>query len=46
MSGPIRKLLGPAKVRLKGYLEDANKFLTSPINEGDLGEEEGVHQAY
>ena len=46
MSGPIRKLLGPAKARLKGYLEDADKFLTSPINEGDLEEEEATIEEY
>jgi len=46
MSGPIRKLLGPAKARLKGYLEDAEKFLTSPINEGDLEEEEAIIEEY
>ena len=46
MSGLIRKLLGPAKAQLKWYLEDADKFLTSPINEGDLEEEEATIDEY
>ena len=46
MSGPIRKLLGPAKARLQGYLEDAEKFLVLPINEEDVEDEEATIEEY
>ena len=46
MSGLIHKLLGPAKARLQGYLEDAEKFLTSTINEEDVGDEEATIEEY
>ena len=31
MSGPIRKLIGPAKTRLLRYIAEAEKLLSSPI---------------
>jgi len=46
MSGTIRKLLGPAKARLQGYLEDAEKFLTLPINEEEMEDEEVAIEEY
>ena len=46
MSGPIRKLLGPAKARLQGYLEDAEMFLVLPINEEDVEDEEATIEEY
>ena len=39
MSGPIRKLLGPTKARLQGYLKDSKVIFASPISE-NLDEEE------
>ena len=41
MSGPIRKLLGPAKAQLQGYLENTEMFIVLPINEEDV-ENEGA----
>jgi len=46
MSGTIRKLLVPAKARLQGYLEDVEKFLTSPINEELMEDEEATIEEY
>ena len=40
MSGPIRKLLGPTKARLLGYVKKARTIFSAPINEMDLGKEE------
>ena len=39
MSGPIRKLLGPTKARLQGYLKDSKLIFASPVSE-NLDEEE------
>ena len=41
MSGPIRKLLGPTKAQLQGYLKDSKLIFASSIDE-NLGEEELV----
>ena len=46
MSGPIRKLLGPRKARLQGYLEDVEMFLVLPINEEDVEDEEATIEEY
>jgi len=46
MSGMICKLLGPAKAQLQEYLEDAEKFLTSPINEEEMEDEEVIIEEY
>ena len=40
MSGPIRRLLGPTKARLQGYIKIANTILERPVNETDLDKEE------
>ena len=31
MSGPTRKLIGPAKTRLQGYFHKSNKLSSSPV---------------
>ena len=41
MSGPIRKLLGPTKAQLQGYLKDSKLIFASSIDE-NLDEEELV----
>ena len=46
MSGPIHKLLGPAKDQIQGYLEDTEKFLVLPINEEDVEDEEAIIEEY
>ena len=33
MSGPIRKLIGPAKTRLQCYVEEASSLLSSGVEE-------------
>jgi len=40
MSGPIRKLLGPTKARLQGYLKNSRVIFMTPINDKDLDKEE------
>ena len=40
MSGPIRKLIGPAKARLQRYNEEASSLLASRIEEKSLKEDE------
>ena len=40
MSGPIRRLLGPMKTRLQGYIKQARILFMVPINESDLDKEE------
>ena len=40
MSGPIRKLIGSAKVRLQRYNEEASSLLASQIEEKSLEEDE------
>ena len=40
MSGPIRRLLGPTKARLQGYIKQARTLFMVPINESDLDKEE------
>ena len=39
MSGPIRKLLGPTRARLQGYIKNTRAIFMTPINEKDLKEE-------
>ena len=40
MSGPIRRLLGPTKARLQGYIKQARIIFMVPINVSDLEKEE------
>ena len=40
MSGPIRRLLGPTKARLLGYVKKARTIFSAPIDEEDLDKEE------
>ena len=40
MSGPIRKLIGPAKTRLLRYVTEAEALLSSPIQSEALEEDE------
>ena len=40
MSGPIRRLLGPTKVRLQDYIKQARTIFMVPINVSDLEREE------
>ena len=40
MSGPIRRLLGPTKTRLQGYIKQVRTLFMAPINESDLEKEE------
>ena len=40
MSGPIRKLIGPAKTRLQRYVEEANTLLSSTVEEKTVMEDE------
>ena len=40
MSGPIRKLLGPTRAHLQGYIKNARVIFMTPINEKDLEKEE------
>ena len=40
MSGPIRRLLGPMKAHLQGYITQARTLFMVPINESDLDKEE------
>lgn len=40
MSGPIRKLLGPAKTRLQRYVEEASSLLSSAVEEKTAEEDE------
>ena len=43
MSGPIRRLLGPTKAQLQGYIKQARTIFMVPINVSDLeGEEVGL----
>ena len=43
MSGPLRKLLGPSKARLKKYMEEAEQLLSQSVEEKTMeGEEEIV----
>ena len=40
MSGPIRKLIGPAKTRLQHYVEEASSLLSSGVEEKILEDDE------
>ena len=40
MSGPIRKLIGPAKTRLQRYAEEASSLLSSGVEERTLEDDE------
>ena len=40
MSGPIRRLSGPMKVLLQGYITQARTLFMVPINESELDKEE------
>ena len=40
MSGPIRKLIGPAKTRLQRYVEEASSLLSSGVEEKTLEDDE------
>jgi len=40
MSGPLRKLIGPAKARLLKYIEEANVTLARAFEEKDCDEED------
>ena len=40
MSRPIRRLLGPTKACLQGYIKQASTLFKVPINESDLDKEE------
>ena len=40
MSGPIRKLMGPAKMRLQRYIEEASSLPSSAAEEKTVTEDE------
>ena len=40
MSGPIRKLIGPAKTRLQRYVEEASSLPSSTVEEKFVTEDE------
>ena len=40
MSGPIRKLMGPAKTRLQRYVEEASLLPSSAVEEKTVTEDE------
>ena len=40
MSGPLRKLLGPSKARLKRYIEEAERLLAQSLEGKTMEEEE------
>ena len=40
MSGPLRRLIGPAKVRLLKYIEEANVTLARAFEDKDCDEED------
>ena len=40
MSGPIRKLIGPAKTRLQCYVEEASSLPSSAVEEKAVTEDE------
>ena len=40
MSGPIRKLIGPAKTRLQRYVEEASSLPSSRVEEKTVTEDE------
>ena len=40
MSGPIRKLIGPAKTRLQRYVEEASSLPLSTVEEKIVTEDE------
>ena len=40
MSGPIRKLIGPAKTRLQRYVEEASSLPSSAVEEKIVTEDE------
>jgi len=40
MFGPIRRLLGPTKARLQGYIKQVRNILVVPIDVSDLEREE------
>ena len=40
MSGPIRKLIGPAKTRLQCYVEEASSLPSSAVEEKTVTEDE------
>ena len=42
MSGPIWKLIGPARTRFLGYCEEAEILLSSPIREETMDDEEFI----
>ena len=42
MSGPIRKLLGPTKASLQGYIKNARVIFMTPVSDKDLEKEETI----
>ena len=42
MSGPIRKLIGPAKTRLQRYVEEASSLPSSTVEEKIVTEDESI----
>ena len=42
MSGPIRKLLGPTKACLQGYIKNVRVIFMTPISDKDLEKEETI----
>ena len=40
MSGLLRKLLGPSKARVQGYIKQAEELLSQPINEETMEDDE------
>jgi len=40
MSGPIRKLVGPARARLQNYIEEASSILLGSLDDKNAEEEE------
>ena len=46
MSGPLRKLVGPAKSRLQQYTKTTNDLLEKRLNEAELDEMESETEDY
>ena len=44
MSGPIRKLIGPARTQLRGYYNEVDKLLSSPVREEMMEDEELISE--
>ena len=44
MSGPIRKLIGPARTRIRGYYNEVDKLLSSPVREETMEDEELISE--